>query len=224
MDGDLQNDPADIPKLLNKLEEEDLDVVSGWRKDRKDSFMKRFVSGGARWLRNRLIKDGIHDSGCTLKAYRSECFKTLDLYGEMHRFIVALLKLRGYRIGEIEVSHHARRHGVTKYNMNRTVKGFLDMLSVWFWKKFANRPLHLLGGVGLFMILTGIFSGGFALYKKFFLGVDLSDTSLTMLTMFLFFFGLFMFISGILADMVSKIYFASSRDQVYLIQEVIEKD
>jgi len=170
-----------------------------------------------------IIKDGVHDAGCTLKAYKRYCFDTVDLYGEMHRFIVAILKLKGFRIGEVVVNHHPRKHGVTKYSMNRIVKGFLDMLSIWFWKKFANRPLHLLGGAGLFMIILGILSGTLAFYKKFFLGVDLSDTSLTMLTMFFFFFGIFMFISGILADMISKIYFSNSKDQSYLIEEVIDK-
>lgn len=224
MDGDLQNDPADIPHLIKKMEDDNLDVVSGWRKDRHDPFMKKFISKVAGVLRGILVKDGIHDSGCTLKAYKKECFSTVDLYGEMHRFVVALLMLKGYKVGEVVVKHHARKHGVTKYSLNRTVKGFLDMLSVWFWKKFANRPLHLLGGAGLFMILAGVLSGGLAVYKKLFQGVDLSDTAFTVLTMFLFFFGLFMFIAGILADMISKIYFANSRDRAYLIAEVIEKN
>ena len=223
MDGDLQNDPNDIPMLLKKMEEDSLDVVSGWRKDRKDSFMKRFISKGAKVLRDILIRDGIHDSGCTLKAYRKVCFETIDLYGEMHRFIVALLRIKGFRIGEIVVNHHPRVHGKTKYNCTRTVKGFLDMLSIWFWKKFANRPLHLLGGTGLLLMLMGSVSGLWAVYQKIYLGEDLSDTSLTVLTMFLFFTGLNMFVWGILADMLSKTYYSSSRDKVYLIKEVIEK-
>lgn len=224
MDGDLQNDPEDIPRLLEKMESENLDVVSGWRKDRKDSFFKRFISKGAKILRDRLINDDIHDSGCTLKAYKKECFDTVDLYGEMHRFIVALLRMKGFKIGEIEVKHHPRRHGKTKYNIYRTVKGFLDMLSVWFWKKFANRPLHLLGTAGILMMFTGSISGLWAFYLRIFRNNDLSDTSLTVLTMFLFFSGFFMFIAGILADMISKTYYSSSKDKVYLIQEVIEKN
>ncbi len=223
MDGDLQNDPEDIPKLLDKMKSENLDVVSGWRKDRKDNFFKRFVSKGAKVLRDKLIKDEINDSGCTLKAYKKECFDTVDLYGEMHRFIVALLKMKGFKIGEIVVKHHPRKHGETKYNITRTIKGFLDMMSVWFWKKFANRPLHLLGTAGIFMMFVGSGSGLWAFYMKMFKGNDLSDTSLTVLTMFLFFSGFFMFISGILADMISKTYYNTSKDQVYLIEDVIEK-
>jgi len=223
MDGDMQNDPNDIPLLLKKMEEDNLDVVSGWRKHRKDPLMKRLVSRGAKFLRDRLIKDGVHDSGCTLKAYKKVCFETIDLYGEMHRFIVALLQIKGFKIGEMVVRHHPRMHGKTKYNCTRTVKGFLDMLSVWFWKKFANRPLHLLGGTGLLLMLMGSISGLWAVYQKIYLGEDMSDTSLTVLTMFLFFTGLNMFVWGILADILSKTYYSSSRDKVYLIEEVIEK-
>lgn len=223
MDGDLQNDPEDIPRLITKLESEDLDVVSGWRRKRKDPFMKRFISRGAKILRDKLIRDGIHDSGCTLKAYRRKCFETVNLYGEMHRFIVALLKMKGFKVGEIEVKHHPRMHGRTKYNMSRTIKGFLDMLSVWFWKKFANRPLHLLGGAGLLMMFVGVLSGILAVYLKFSRGIDLSETSLTVLTMLLFFSGTFMFIAGIMVDMISKTYYSTSRDEVYLIEKIIEK-
>ena len=223
LDADMQNDPEDIPAMLEMLEREKLDVVSGWRKNRKDSFMKCFISSGARILRSRLINDGIHDSGCTLKAYRKHCFDTIDLYGEMHRFIVGLLKVKGFKIGEIVVKHHPRIHGVTKYNFWRTFKGFLDMLSVWFWRKFANRPLHLLGGMGFIMMTVGFATGVWALYMKFFQDIDLSDTSFTVLTMFLFFTGFFLFIIGIMADMMSKIYYSTSRDEVYLIEEVIEK-
>jgi len=222
MDGDLQNDPADIPRLLEKMESENLDVVAGWRKKREDSFSKRFISKGAKLLRNILIHDGIQDSGCTLRAYKHECFDTLDLYGEMHRFIVALLKMRGFKVGEIEVTHHARKNGKTKYNSTRAVKGFLDMLSVWFWKKFANRPLHMLGTAGILMMFVGTGSGLWALYYKIFHNIDMSDTSLTVLTMFLFFAGFAMFIGGILADMISKTYYSSSRDQVYLIEKIID--
>ena len=113
MDGDLQNDPADIPRMIQYLEENDLDVVSGWRKNRKDTFMKRFVSRGANFLRHRIIHDGIHDSGCSLKVYRRECFDDLTLYGEQHRFIPALLKIKGFSVGEIVVNHRPRTSGKT---------------------------------------------------------------------------------------------------------------
>ena len=127
MDGDLQNDPADIKLLLAKLDE-GYDIVSGWRKNRKDPLMKNFSSRLANIARKILIDDGIHDSGCSLKAYRRECFEDVDLFGEMHRFIPALLKVQGFKIAEIPVSHHPRRHGVTKYSWKRGVKGLVDMI------------------------------------------------------------------------------------------------
>lgn len=159
MDGDGQNDPEDIPKMLDYLVKKDLDVVSGWRKDRKDSWMKRFISRGANFLRGILIKDGIHDSGCSLKVYKKECFRGMNLYGEQHRFIPALLKIKGFKIGEIVVNHRARTSGYTKYNWHRTIKGFVDMISVWFWNKYATRPLHLLGGLGMVFLLGGFGCG-----------------------------------------------------------------
>ena len=116
MDGDLQNDPSDVPRLVQHLEENEFDVVSGWRKDRKDPFSKKFVSRVANLLRKVLVKDDIHDSGCTLKIYKKECFENIHLYGEMHRFIPALLKMRGFQIGELPVNHRPREAGKTKYN------------------------------------------------------------------------------------------------------------
>lgn len=223
LDGDGQNDPADIERLIAKLEADDLDVVSGWRKNRKDTFMKKFSSRCAAFVRRRLINDGIHDSGCSLKVYKKECFNGVTLYGEMHRFIPAILKIKGFKIGELEVSHHPRTTGRTKYNWKRGVKGILDMFSVWFWKKYANRPLHLFGGMGVFLIIISFLSGLLALYKKLFLNQDLSNTSLTELSMFGFFTGIMFFIFGLLADILSKNYYAIHQEEAYDVKEVIEK-
>ncbi len=131
IDGDLQNDPADIPLLLAKIDE-GFDVVSGWRFKRQDPWSKKIPSRIANFLRKVLIHDRIHDSGCSLKAYRKECFQDVDLFGEMHRFIPALLQLEGFRIAEVKVSHDPRVHGVTKYNWKRGMKGFVDMVAIWF--------------------------------------------------------------------------------------------
>ena len=221
MDGDRQNDPNDIPKLIQHLEENDLDVVSGWRKNRKDPFMKRFVSRGANFLRSILVDDGIQDSGCSLKIYKKECFGTVSLYGEMHRFIPALLKIKGFKIGEVVVNHRARTAGVTKYNWRRTFKGLIDMISVWFWNKFAVRPLHLLGGLGFFFMMIGFVTGIFSLYN-FWQGKDASETALPLLTAFLFFSGLQLFISGLLADIMVKSYYERTRDESYSIKTVFE--
>ena len=223
LDGDGQNDPAEIPKLIEKLEMDDLDVVSGWRKNRKDTFMKKFSSKCAAFIRKLLINDGIHDSGCSLKVYKSECFKGVTLYGEMHRFIPAILKIKGFKIGEMVVNHRPRTTGKTKYNWKRGIKGILDMFSVWFWKKYANRPLHLFGGLGILLIFISFISGLLAVCKKIFLDQDLSDTALTELSMFGFFTGIMFFIFGLLADILSKNYFAIRNEEAYSIKEVIEK-
>ncbi len=221
MDGDGQNDPEDIPLLINKLEKENLDVVSGWRKNRKDSFSKKISSKFAAGMRKFLINDGIHDSGCTLKIYKKECFKNIDLTGEMHRFIPAILKIKGFKIGEIEVKHHFRKFGKTKYNWKRGIKGNLDMFSLWFWKKFSARPLHLFGSFGLLLIFVSFASGFFAIYKKLFENFDLSNTALTSLSLFSFLMGIQFFVFGLLADLLSKIYFSTTKDKIYDIKEII---
>jgi len=222
LDGDGQNDPDDISRLIAKLEADGLDVVSGWRRSRRDTFGKKISSRMAAAIRKLLINDGIHDSGCTLKVYKSECFNHVDLVGEMHRFIPAILKINGFKIGELEVTHHPRLTGKTKYNLRRGVKGILDMFAVWFWKKYVNRPLHLFGAVGLALIFISILAGLIALYGKIFNGQDLSETALTNLTIIGFMVGLQFFVFGLIADMQSKNYHAIRKESAYTIKEVIE--
>ena len=219
MDGDCQNDPADIPRMIEALETSGADVVSGWRKNRKDTFMKRFVSRGANMLRSILVKDDIHDSGCSLKIYRRECFDGVNLYGEMHRFIPALLKIRGFKIDELVVNHRPRTAGITKYNWKRTIKGLLDMVALWFWKKYAVRPLHMLGGVALMLMGLGflaLLAGGILMCFKLLWGGY-------------FFFGTLLFwvmgaqciIFGLLADMISKNTYDNSERTYYNVKETI---
>ncbi len=222
MDSDLQNDPEDIPRLLKKLNEGYYDVISGWRKYRKDSIFKRFFSVIADYIRQFLINDNIHDSGCTLKAYKRECFKNLDLYGEIHRFIPAVLIIKGYKIGEIIVKHHPRVYGKTKYNWKRLIKGFIDLISVWFWQKYSNRPLHLFGGIGFFLMFLGLLAGLGIFYDKLLLGRDVSNSALTLLTSVLFLAGLQLFITGILADILIKSYYKMNHSRPYNIKEIIE--
>ena len=206
MDGDRQNDPADIPKLVNYLEENDLDIVSGWRKNRKDTVMKKFTSRVANFLRGIIVKDNIHDSGCSLKIYKKECFDHINLYGEMHRFIPALLRIKGFEVGEVVVNHRPRTAGVTKYNWKRTIKGFVDMISLWFWSKYAVRPLHILGAGGMVSIFLGVVCAIWSIVL-FALGYKMSNNIMPpLLTVFFIIVGLLMFIFGLMSDMMSKTY------------------
>ena len=221
MDGDRQNNPNDIPLLIEHLEKNDLDVVSGWRKNRKDSISKHLVSRCANILRKILINDGIHDSGCSLKVYKKECFDELNLYGEMHRFIPALLKIKGYKIGEIEVNHRPRQAGKTKYNWKRSIKGFIDMLSVWFWNKYAVRPLHFLGGIGLILFLSGIIVTLYTFYLYISLG-KVGHTAWPILSAFLLITGLVLFVLGLISDILIKSYFETTKNRSYSIKEIVE--
>jgi glycosyltransferase involved in cell wall biosynthesis len=221
MDGDLQNDPTDIPKLIKKLNQ-GYDVVSGWRKKRQDSFSKKFFSRGANFLRGILIKDGIQDSGCSLKIYRKECFEDLDLYGEMHRFIPATLKIKGFRIGEVVVNHRPRVAGLTKYNFKRAFKGFLDMLSVWFWRKFSSRPLHLFGFMGLVSLLVGSALLIWMFVERVFLGGPIGNRIWPVIGIFLFFIGIQFLIFGLLADIMIKTFHRTKNERPYSIKEIIE--
>ncbi|MFA5871127.1 MAG: glycosyltransferase family 2 protein [Parcubacteria group bacterium] len=221
MDGDLQNDPADIKLLLEKLDE-GYDVVSGWRNERKDSIMKRVFSRTANILRKFLINDGIQDSGCSLKAYRRECFDDLDLFGEMHRFIPALLKVQGFKVAEVKVSHHPRTHGVSKYNWKRGVKGFVDMISVWFWKKYANRPLHLFGAGGLIIFTAGVAFGLALIIARIFYAVPLSNKIWPLIAVFLVLMGVQLFIFGLLGDILVKNYYKAQGKMNYKIKEIID--
>lgn len=220
MDGDGQNDPADIPMMIEYLEEHDLDVVSGWRKHRKDTFMKKFTSRGANFLRHILIHDGIHDSGCSLKVYKRECFDHINLYGEQHRFIPAILKIKGFKIGEVVVNHRPRTSGKTKYNWKRTIKGFTDMVSVWFWNKYASRPMHLLGGTGLLFLLAG-FGCGIWSIALFALGRKMRNNIFPpLLTIFFITIGLLLFIFGLMSEMLMKTYYGTKVDSSYSIKKI----
>jgi glycosyltransferase involved in cell wall biosynthesis len=202
MDGDLQNDPADVPVMYQALLDRDKDVICGWRKDRKDPWSKKFISDGAKFLRSFLVSDGIHDSGCTLRVYRAACFEDLTLRGEMHRFIPAILKWRGFNIDEVPVNHRPRTAGKTKYNFKRTIKGLLDMMSLWFFRKFSTRPLHLMGAVGLLSAGAGVALGATLVLARLGWGYALSDKIWPLASVFLILFGVQMFVSGLLMDLV----------------------
>ena len=173
LDGDGQNNPVDVPKMLKKLN--GFDVVCGWRYKRKDPLAKRFISQGAKFFRSFLVADKVHDAGCTLRIYKRECFSGLDLYGEMHRMIPALLRWRGFSITEKKVSHRPRKHGKTKYSWKRVIKGFLDMINVWFWRKYESRPLHLFGTAGIITSGASLLLGIYLAVMRLFFNYSLAN-------------------------------------------------
>lgn len=218
MDADLQNDPEDIPRLLAKMKQ-GYDCVSGWRFDRKDDFGKKFWSLFARMIRFIVVRDGVHDSGCSLKVYRKECFDGLNLYGEMHRYIPALLMWRGFRIGEIKVKHHKRKWGKTKYSVNRLFKGFMDLMVVSFWQRYSQRPIHLFGGIGVGLSLIGVILGVYLLVMRLFFGMGLSGRWTPFLAVILFVIGLQFFLTGLMADIMVKNYYKDRT--TYNIEKII---
>ena len=194
---------------MKYLIENDLDAVSGWRRNRQDSFGKRFASRCANRLRHMMIHDCVQDSGCTLKVFRRECVRELDLYGELHRFIPALLKIRGWRIGEMAVNHRPRKTGQTKYNFTRIIKGSLDLLSVWFWGKYSNRPLHLLGGLGLLDLLLGGVSAICTIVNALSSGAN--AVGWLTITVVLFSMGMLFLVLGLLNESVMRIHYQKER-------------
>lgn len=218
MDGDLQNDPEDIPLLLDTMETEDLDVVCGWRAERKDPLSKTIISKIANLIRRNITSELVHDSGCTFRAYRNGCVRDLELYGETHRFIPAMLQWKGYKIGEVKVRHHQRKYGKTKYNWQRLTKGFLDLIVITFWQKYSVRPIHVFGGLGLVLGFSGTIIGGYLGFMRLFYGQGLSDRPLFLLAILMVIIGVQFVVSGILADIMIKIYYGQSGKRNYLIE------
>jgi glycosyltransferase involved in cell wall biosynthesis len=221
LDADLQNDPADIPKLLDKLDE-GFDVVSGWRRDRKDTFVTRKIPS---WTANRLISriSGVrlHDYGCTLKAYRRSVIANVHLYGEMHRFIPIYAAQQGARVTEVVVNHRPRVHGTTKYGLGRVPNVFLDLLLVQFLWKYGTKPMHVFGKFGLANIAGSFVTFALMLYFKFFGDKTFVETPLPSLTIMFFLIGCLSILLGLLAEVTMRTYHESSRAPTYLVRETI---
>src|SRR4030043_339563 len=209
MDGDLQNDPEDILPLLQKIEE-GYDVVSGWRKDRKDRFLTRRLPS---MIANKIISiiGGVHlhDYGCTLKAYRRDILKIIRLYGEMHRFIPIYAKWVGARVSEIPVHHFPRKFGSSKYEVNRVFKVILDLMVVKFLISYSQKPIYVFGGAGFLMNLGAVLSGGYAVYLKVFKGVSFILTPMPILSIFLLVLGFVSILMGFLAEVLIRTYYES---------------
>lgn len=224
LDGDGQNDPKDISKLLKKLKEENLDVIAGWRKHRKDKSGIIILTLIGRFLRKILIKDNVHDTGCTLRVYKKEVVKSLDLQGEMHRYILALLRWKGFKIGEMEVNHRPRLYGKTKYGYNKSIRGFIDLIYIWFINKYSQRPLHIFGYLSSYMFAFGVLSGLWSLYEKFFNGLSLNRNAWFFVSLFLFLFSIIFFSFGIVIDLLIRTQLTSSPyEKRYYIREIIKR-
>ncbi len=221
MDGDCQNDPRDIPRLVAKLEE-GYDVVSGWRKDRQDKpFSRRLPSVIANRIISRASGVHLHDYGCSLKAYRREVIKDVRLYGEMHRFIPIYATWQGARVAELPVAHHARTRGKSKYGINRTIKVLLDLVVVMFFQGFGTKPIYMFGGFGFLSWLLAFFVGLLMLYFKLFGGKDFVETPLPNLFVLLTLGGFLSILMGLLAELVMRTYYESQQKPTYLVKEVL---
>lgn len=217
MDGDLQNDPADIPRLLEKLDE-GYDVVSGWRKDRKDGLLHRRVVS---WLANILISFvtslRLHDFGCTLKAYRRDVLKDVRLYGEMHRFLPLYASWEGGRITEMIINHRARKAGHSKYGLTRTYKVLLDLTFLAFMDKFLGKPIYIFGGVGLMSFTISFLSAAASVYFKLWGDKSFIETPLPLLSTMTFVTGTMCILMGLLAEMIIRIYYEINNKTTYLV-------
>jgi len=221
MDGDLQNDPADIPNLLAEIDN-GYDLVSGWRKFRKDNFITRtFPSMVANWIISRVTGVALHDYGCTLKAYRREVLTGFRLYGEMHRFIPAYAGYVGAKIAEVPVQHHPREHGKSKYGLNRTIKVILDLFTVKFLSGYVNKPIYLFGGIGVGFAFIGTVGLIFLFVRRTLYGSSTVDSPIFLLSALLFVLGVQSILLGLLAEMSVRTYHESQSKPIYTVRYVI---
>jgi glycosyltransferase involved in cell wall biosynthesis len=221
-DGDLQNDPRDIPAMVALIDKGN-DIVCGWRKDRKDTFFTRRLPSV---LANKLISwatgVALHDYGCSLKVFRSEVIKPLRLYGEMHRFLPAIASQIGVKIAEMEVNHRARQAGVTKYGLSRTIRVVLDLATVKFLLSYSTRPLHIFGLIGMIAGGLGTAIAGWLAYVRLFLHQGIADRPLLLLGVMLIFIGVQLVTFGLLAELMTRTYYESQDKPTYVIREVRE--
>lgn len=221
LDGDLQNDPSDIPAMIDKLEKEDWDVVAGVRANRKDGMVLRKIpSGIANAMIRKLTGVHLHDYGCTLKLFKKDIAKNLGLYGELHRFIPVLAELQGARLTEMDVKHHPRIHGESKYGLGRTFKVLSDLLLMVFFQKYLQRPMHLFGTAGILTFLAGSFINLYLLVLKM-MGEDIWGRPLLILGITLLLGGVQLITIGLIAELIVRTYFESQSKKTYRVKQVI---
>jgi glycosyltransferase involved in cell wall biosynthesis len=221
LDADLQNDPADIPLLLTRLDE-GYDLVSGWRKDRHDAWLTRTLpSNAANWLISTVTGVHLHDYGCTLKAYRRDALSGFRLYGEMHRFIPVFAHSVGARITEMPVRHQARKYGKGKYGLERTVKVLLDLFTVKFLLDYANKPIYLFGGTGLTLIVVSFVTFLVLLIRRVWIGTDVLTSPFFIISVMFAILGFQSILMGLIAEMQVRTYHESQEKRTYQVREII---
>ena len=224
LDADLQNDPADIPVMIEKINE-GYDVVSGWRSDRQDNFITRTLpSRIANWLISMVTHVNLHDYGCTLKAYRREVLTGFRLYGEMHRFIPAYANSFGAKITEVKVHHHARKFGKAKYGLERTVKVVLDLITVYFLTHFASKPIYLFGGTGLLLILFSFISLTYLAVRRILYAISPFTSPLFIIAVMVAIMGFQSILMGLIAELLARTYHESQDKPIYTVREVIDAE
>lgn len=222
MDADLQNDPKDIPSLINKINE-GYDIVSGWRKNRKDKFITRRVpSIIANYIISKLTGVYLHDYGCTLKAYRKEAINGIRLYGDMHRFIPIFPSNQGFKVTEVVVDHHPRKFGKSKYGVSRVLKVIIDLITIQFFLRFLTKPMRLFGMLGIFFLFIGVLMGLYLTYLKLFEGLDIGGRPLLLLAVSLVIAGIQIISLGILGEVISRIYFESQNKKTYAVRKILK--
>lgn len=220
MDGDLQNDPTDLPMMLQKAIDEDWDVVAGRRAKRKDGFVLRKIpSKIANWVIRNTTKVYLNDYGCTLRVYKAEIAQNMGLYGELHRFIPVLAKQQGAKMTEVDVKHHARIHGVSKYGLSRTFKVLADLILMLFFQKYFQRPIHLFGGLGLLALLVGFLINFYLLILKI-MGEDIWGRPIMIVGFISLLGGIQLITTGIIAEIIVRTYFESQNKKTYTIKSV----
>ena len=222
MDGDLQNDPTDLPMMLSKAIDEEWDVVAGRRANRKDGFVLRKIpSKIANWVIRNTTKVYLNDYGCTLRVYKAEIAQNMGLYGELHRFIPVLAKQQGAKMTEVDVKHHPRIHGTSKYGLSRTFKVMADLILMLFFQKYFQRPIHLFGGLGLISFLTGSLISFYLLILKI-LGEDIWGRPIMIVGFILILGGIQLITTGIIAEIIVRTYFESQNKKTYSVKSVYQ--
>jgi glycosyltransferase involved in cell wall biosynthesis len=222
LDADLQNDPEDIPKILEKMEE-GYDIVSGWRKNRKDNALRRFPSIVANKIISVLFGVRLHDYGCTLKAYRKEVLDNIELYGEMHRYIPAIASWMGIKVAEIPVNHRARKFGKAKYGISRTMRVILDIITIKFLLTYSKKPMQIFGLLGVFTSLVGFIATIYLIVERLFFNQPLSSRPLFILSIFMIFIGIQLITMGLLGEIMMRTYHEGTGKSTYVIREIVDK-